>query len=79
MSTADWIGSIGVLAGGVALWWATSHAGWISPVFLPTPEATFASLREGLFGGDLWVFTLATVGRSKAGCSPRRSAWHSVR
>ena len=31
-----------------------------------TPEATFASLREGLFGGDLWVFTLATVGRARS-------------
>ena len=51
----------------VALWWAASHAGWISRVFLPTPEATFASLREGLDGGELAQFTWATTWRMVEG------------
>ena len=61
-----WIGSAGVLAALVALWWAASHAGWVSRVFLPTPEATAASLAEGL-RGDLFGYTLATVGRMLEG------------
>ena len=63
---APWIGSAGVLAALVALWWAASHAGWVSRVFLPTPEATAASLAEGL-RGDLLGYTLATVGRMLEG------------
>ena len=48
----------------VALWWAASHAGWVSRVFLPTPEATLASLRDGfnLAGngeGELGSYALA--------------------
>ncbi|MDM0035020.1 ABC transporter permease [Variovorax sp. J22P271] len=61
-----WIGSAGVLAALVALWWAASHAGWVSRVFLPTPEATAESLAEGL-RGDLLGYTLATVGRMLEG------------
>jgi ABC-type nitrate/sulfonate/bicarbonate transport system permease component len=61
-----WIGSAGVLAALVALWWAASHAGWVSRVFLPTPEATAASLAEGL-RGDLLGYTLETVGRMLEG------------
>lgn len=59
-------GSLVVFAGLVLLWWAASHGGWISRVFLPTPEATLASLREGL-AGDLGGFTLATTLRMLAG------------
>jgi ABC-type nitrate/sulfonate/bicarbonate transport system permease component len=62
-----WAGSLAVLAAGVALWWAASHAGWISRVFLPTPEATLASLRDGLVGGELAAFTQATVLRMLEG------------
>ena len=51
----------------VALWWAASHGGWISRVFLPSPEATLASLREGLAGGELWAYTLATTRRMAEG------------
>ena len=61
-----WVGSAGVLAALVALWWAASHAGWVSRVFLPTPEATAASLAEGL-RGDLLGYTLETVGRMLEG------------
>lgn len=65
---ALWLGSGAVFALFVALWWAASHAGWISRVFLPTPEATLASLAEG-FGrrGELGAFTLATTLRMLQG------------
>ncbi|WP_198087485.1 ABC transporter permease [Variovorax sp. E3] len=64
------LGSVGVLLALVALWWVASNAGWVSRVFLPTPQATFASLLEGLNlsgsdngSGELLGFTQATVGR----------------
>lgn len=50
----------------LALWWLASHAGWVSRVFLPTPEATLASLLEGL-RGELARFTLDTVQRMLLG------------
>ena len=62
-----WFGSVAVLATLIALWWAASHAGWVSRVFLPTPEATFASLHEGLASGELAAFTQATVLRMLEG------------
>lgn len=62
----SWIGSAGVLAALVALWWTASNAGWVSRVFLPTPEATLASLAEGL-RSDLLDYTLATVRRMLEG------------
>jgi ABC-type nitrate/sulfonate/bicarbonate transport system permease component len=66
--TNAWLGSGTVFAGFIALWWAASHAGWISRVFLPTPEATFASLQEGLAtGGELAAFMLATIVRMLQG------------
>jgi ABC-type nitrate/sulfonate/bicarbonate transport system permease component len=66
--TNAWLGSGTVFAGFIALWWAASHAGWISRVFLPTPEATFASLQEGLAtGGELAAFMLATIVRMVQG------------
>ena len=30
-------GSVGVLLALIALWWAASHGGWVSRVFLPSP------------------------------------------
>ena len=68
----DWLGSAAVLAGLIGLWWITSSAGWVSRVFLPTPQATLASLAEGLNlsgngNGELLAFTLATVGRMLEG------------
>ena len=67
LTPADIAGSLAVLAGLLALWWLASHAGWVSKVFLPTPEATLLSLRDGLAGGELAPFTAATVGRMLAG------------
>ena len=63
-----WLGSGAVFLAFVALWWAASHGGWISRVFLPTPEATLASLHEGLAaGGELAAFSLATTLRMLQG------------
>ena len=63
----DMVGSVLVLMGLLALWWLASHLGWVSKVFLPTPEATWVSLREGLSAGELGAFTQATVWRMLAG------------
>ena len=70
------LGSLAVLFALIALWWMASNAGWVSRVFLPTPQATFASLLEGLNlsgsngnggNGELLAFTQATVGRMVQG------------
>jgi sulfonate transport system permease protein len=62
-----WAGPAAVLLAFVLLWWAASHAGWVSKVFLPTPEATLQSLREGLGRGDLLEYSRATVARMLQG------------
>jgi sulfonate transport system permease protein len=62
-----WIESAAVLLALIALWWLASHLQWISKVFVPTPEATVASLVEGLVKGDLLNFTLSTVLRMTLG------------
>jgi ABC-type nitrate/sulfonate/bicarbonate transport system permease component len=62
-----WVESAAVLLALIALWWLFSHMQWISKVFLPTPEATVASLLEGLVKGDLLNFTLSTVLRMTLG------------
>jgi sulfonate transport system permease protein len=64
---AVWAGSLLVLAGVVGLWWLASHQQWVSKVFLPTPEATFASLREGLASGSLLEQSGATLRRMVEG------------
>ncbi|RRH86316.1 ABC transporter permease [Variovorax beijingensis] len=70
------LGSLAMLCALIALWWMASNAGWVSRVFLPTPQATFASLLEGLNlpgpngnggNGELLAFTQATVGRMVQG------------
>ena len=71
----EWLGSVVVLAALVVLWWVASSAGWVSRVFLPTPQATFDSLIEGLNlggsgNGELLGFTLATVRRMDSRGTP---------
>ena len=62
-----------VLAALLALWWLASHMQWVSKVFLPTPEAAFASLLEGLNlapserPGELAGFTVSTIERMLLG------------
>ena len=64
--------SAAVLLALLALWWLASHREWVSKVFLPTPEATLASLAEGLNlsgrgQGELAPFTWQTVQRMLLG------------
>lgn len=63
-STAE---SVGVLAFVIALWWLATQQKWLSPVFVPTPEAMLASLWEGLSTGELAAFTWSTVLRMVLG------------
>ena len=63
----SWFGPALVFLALLALWWAVSHGGWISRVFLPTPEATLDSLREGLVTGELLAYSGATVKRMLQG------------
>lgn len=39
------------------LWWATTHLGWIKPLFLPKPEAIWSAFRQAV-AGDLDGHTL---------------------
>jgi sulfonate transport system permease protein len=59
--------SVGMLLVLLALWWVASHAKWLSPVFVPTPEGMLSSLREGLVAGELAAFTASTVLRMLLG------------
>jgi sulfonate transport system permease protein len=60
-------GSVLVLGGFIALWWAASSSGWVNRAFLPTPQATMASLIQGLTSGDLAAYTWATLSRMVSG------------
>jgi ABC-type nitrate/sulfonate/bicarbonate transport system permease component len=51
----------------LALWGAASAGGWISKVFLPTPQATWVSLWQGLQGGDLAQGSVQTLRRMLLG------------
>lgn len=70
-SRLDWArplwGSSMLLLGLVFAWWAVSTAGWVSRVFLPSPQATWASLAEGVKDGELLAYTWATVSRMALG------------
>ncbi|RYF52561.1 MAG: ABC transporter permease subunit [Comamonadaceae bacterium] len=59
--------SVAMLVALLALWWVASHAKWLSPVFVPTPEGMLDSLREGLVDGELAAQTGATVLRMLLG------------
>lgn len=61
------IGSLAMLLALLGVWWLASHGGWVSKAFLPTPESSWRSLVEGLTGGDLLHYTLATSMRMLAG------------
>jgi ABC-type nitrate/sulfonate/bicarbonate transport system permease component len=63
----DAASSLALLAAVAALWWLASHQQWVSKVFLPTPERTWASLLDGLRDGDLAAFTGATLLRMLQG------------
>jgi ABC-type nitrate/sulfonate/bicarbonate transport system permease component len=59
--------SLAMLACLVALWWAASRFGWVSRVFLPSPDVAVDSLVDGLARGALFQFTLSTLGRMVVG------------
>lgn len=67
MKARDLLASLGLLALLLALWWGLTHAGWVSRVFVPTPEAAWASLVDGLVDGELAEQTRATVLRMLLG------------
>ena len=66
LSPAAYAESIGLLLAWVALWWLASHGGWVSRVFLPTPEATWVSL-ETAFDEDPKVRGFVTESDRKVG------------
>jgi sulfonate transport system permease protein len=59
--------SVAMLALLVGAWWMAAHNGWVNRAFVPSPEATFRSLVEGLSRGELAAATQATVTRMLAG------------
>ena len=56
-------GSIAVAVGLVVVWALVCAFGWVSPVFLPSPQATWAALVEGLTHGPLPALTWGTAER----------------
>ena len=62
-SLASW----GLLLAWLALWWLASHAGWVHRAFLPTPEATWVSLWNGLWHGELAAQAGHTLQRMAVG------------
>lgn len=73
MKARDWAASLAGVAGLLALWWLASQTGWFSPAFLPTPEATAASLVDGM-GQGLLSATLASAGHVLQGWAPASAA-----
>lgn len=59
----DYAGSIAITAVLIGLWALVSSNRWISPVYLPTPGATFSSLVQGWKRGDLLSLTAGTIER----------------
>ena len=59
----DYVGSIVVTAVLFSLWAIASACKWVSPVYLPSPGATFSSLIRGWTTGDLCLLTIGTVER----------------
>ncbi len=56
-------GAIGVTTALVALWAAVCALHWVSPVFLPSPGATWHALVGGFTQGDLPMLALGTIER----------------
>lgn len=54
---------IGV-AGLLAIWWITAWNRWVDPVLLPSPQATFTALWQGMDGGALGFDFVKTIYRT---------------
>ncbi|NYT67079.1 ABC transporter permease [Pusillimonas noertemannii] len=67
IQATDVVESLLVFLAIMALWWLASHQEWVSKVFLPTPEATLASLKEGLLDGALVGNSVDTINRMLLG------------
>jgi len=55
--------SVAVTAALLAGWAVVTTLGWVSPVLLPSPQATAQALAEGLREGDLLTLAAGTVER----------------
>jgi len=64
---ALWCGSAGVVLLCVGAWSALVSAGWVSRVFLPSPQATLAALEHGLADGTLPARAAQTTQRMLIG------------
>ncbi len=55
------------IAGFFALWWVSTHMGWIKPLFLPKPEAIWFAFKQAVAGDldnhTLWVHFLWSMYR----------------
>ncbi len=51
----------------LGLWWLATRQAWVSPIFLPAPQATWQALIEGMSQGELARLTLGTVERMAYG------------
>jgi taurine transport system permease protein len=59
--------SISVILGLLFVWWLVTQAGWIKPLFLPSPwavvEALLEVLRNGFTGASFWEHTWISTAR----------------
>ena len=60
-------GSVLVAFAILLLWEGVAGCRLVSPVFLPTPLAALASLRDGFVSGELWPLISGTVERMLLG------------
>lgn len=51
----------------LVIWQVAISAGWLNPLFLPSPIAIFEALSRLVSSGDLWVHLSASLGRIGAG------------
>ena len=54
-------------AGIIALWQVSISAGWIDPVFLPSPASICIALWQLVVSGDLWIHMSASLSRIGTG------------
>jgi taurine transport system permease protein len=53
----------------IAAWEGASRAGWISPIFLPSPGNILSALYDLIASGALWVHVSVSLGRILVGWS----------
>ncbi len=60
---AGWIAGLAV----IGLWQGASSAGWVSPIFLPSPAGIAQALADMALSGQLWRHLAASLKRILAG------------